>query len=83
MGLPRPRIVAEDLVPRLNRSRSEIEDLRGSLSDAIKRRDRLVVRACDEGTSQGAVAAAAGITRGRVIAILAGSHDDEEETAGV
>lgn len=60
-----------DLLPRIRAASREVNDARDAYELAIRQRDELIVLAVDEaGISQREVALAAGVTKGRVIAIL-------------
>lgn len=66
--------VLTDMRPRLTAAAADVADAHDAYRASLELRDELVVRAVDEGMSQRAVAAAAGIRVGRVSAILAGSQ---------
>ncbi|MDO8107161.1 hypothetical protein Q6348_08120 [Isoptericola sp. b441] len=69
--------VLTDMNPRLEAAAAAVADAREVLDDVREQRDMLVVAAIDQGMSQRAVAKAAGISVGRVVAILAGSQPEE------
>lgn len=69
--------VLTDMNPRLEAASSAVRSAREALAAEVELRDRLVVAAIDQGMSQRAVAAAAGISVPRVCAILAGSQPDD------
>lgn len=70
------RQVLVGMVERLRHAGLGVSDSREAYDAARELRDGLVVQAVDEGMQQRAVAAAAGISQARVIAILAASADD-------
>lgn len=70
-----PREISDNPYEQLRADAARIRGLRGELADAIATRDRTIVDAVDDGFPQDKIAAAAGITPQRVIAILAGSVD--------
>ena len=76
--MPSPREVLTPMPERLAAAARAVADADAALSLARQQRDQLVVQAVDvDGISQRAVARAAGVTVGRVCAILARPDDDE------
>lgn len=71
-----PQTVISDLRPRLAAARLAVADAQRALATERQRRDQLIVAAIDEGMAQRAVAAAAGVSNTRVVAILADSEPD-------
>lgn len=71
------RQVRLDLRPRLEAAARSVADADHHAAASRELRDRLVVEACDEGLTHGVVAAAAGVSRTRVLAILVGSQPDQ------
>jgi len=65
--------------PRLEAAAAAVLDAREAYEARLEQRDALIVQAVDQGMSQGHVATAAGIRKGRVSAILAGSQPDVDE----
>lgn len=63
---------------RLERAAAEVADTHAAWQDAKVRRDRLVVTAVDAGWSQRSVGKAAGLSVGRVSALLVESQPDDE-----
>lgn len=68
-----PSPVLVGMVDRLRRAGLAVNDAREAYDAARELRDALVIQAIDEGMQQQVVAAAAGISRSRVIAILSTS----------
>lgn len=62
--------VLTDMKPRLEAAAADLADKRGAYELALALRNQLVVTAVDHGMSQRAVAAAAGISVSRVVALL-------------
>lgn len=74
-----PIEVLQPMPVRLAAAAVEVADADAALRDARRRRDRLVREAVDEGMSQRAVGAAAGLTGPRVSAILGTVDDDDDD----
>lgn len=70
--------VRTDLAPRLVEAASRTRDAAGAARASRELRDQLIEQAIDEGMSHGAVGRLTGLSRPRVIAILANS---QRETA--
>jgi hypothetical protein len=64
------REVLPDLLPRIRRAAQESRDAADAATLRQRQRDELIVRAVDEGIPQRVVAEAAGLSKGRIIAIL-------------
>lgn len=71
----KPAELSDDPYARLRAHGQRIGELRRDLAAAVGERNRDIVDAVDDGFPQDKVAAAAGISAQRVIAILAGSVD--------
>jgi DNA-directed RNA polymerase specialized sigma24 family protein len=70
--------VAEEVRIRLVKANEEAQDRKDAWVAALEQRDRIVVEAVDvHGASQQSIAAALGVAKGRISAILAGSQPDE------
>jgi hypothetical protein len=67
--------VVPDLLPRITAAAHASHDAEDAWRLMIRQRDQLVVSAVDAGVSQRSIAAAAGLSKGRVIAILCNSQD--------
>lgn len=65
-----PAEVLPDLIPRIRAAAAEARDATDAASLRQRQRDELIVAAVDQGISQRAVAEAAGVSKGRIIAIL-------------
>jgi hypothetical protein len=77
--MARAREVLTPMPERLAAAARAVADANAALQLARQQRDELVVSAIDEeGISQRAVARAAGLTVGRVCAILANPGDEDE-----
>ncbi len=63
--------VLTGISPRLTACMLEIDDHRDALAAATERRDRIIIEAVDQGMTQRSIAEATGISRARIIAILA------------
>lgn len=75
-----PTEVAKDLPTRLKAAAADVADTRKAHELSLAARDELIVEAIDvEGMSQKSVAALAGVAKGRISAILAGSQPDVGE----
>lgn len=75
-----PKAVLTPMPERLKAAAREVADAQTALRLALRRRDRIVVEAIDEeGLSHREVGKLAGVTGPRITAILAGSHDDEDD----
>ena len=70
-------VVLTDMKPRLTTAAEAVKSARDALGAEVETRDALVVAAVDHGMSLRAVAAAAGISCSRVIAIMATPRDDD------
>lgn len=66
----------DDLTPRLEAAANAVKDAQIELELAIEARNELIVQAVDEGLTQKAVAAAAGVSQPHVVRVLAGSEPD-------
>jgi len=64
------REVVPDLLPRIERAAADARDAVDAAQLAQRLRDQLIVQAVDAGISQRHVAKAAGVSKGRIIAIL-------------
>lgn len=71
------RQVLVGMVNRLQAAGRAVADTREGYEAARELRDALIVQAVDEGMQQTAVARAAGVSRARVIAILAATGADD------
>lgn len=69
--------VLQSTPERLKAAGSAVADAKDALQLKLQLRDRLVRRAVDEGMSVRQVAAAAGITSGRVSHIMATPEDED------
>lgn len=67
--------VVPDLLPRITAAAHAARDAEDAWRLRVRHRDQLVTSAVDAGVSQRSIAAAAGLSKGRVIAILANSQD--------
>lgn len=76
--MPRkPKPVASEVRVRLEKAASEVADSKDAYDLAVEQRDQLVLEAIDlHGMSHQAVAAAIGVAKGRISAILASSQPD-------
>lgn len=76
--MPRkPKPVASEVRVRLEKAASEVADSKDAYDLAVEQRDRLVLEAIDlHGMSHQGVAAAIGVAKGRISAILASSQPD-------
>jgi hypothetical protein len=70
------REVVPDLLPRIQRAAAEARDAVDAAQLAQRLRDQLIVQAVDAGISQRHVAAAAGVSKGRIIAILGNAYTE-------
>jgi len=70
--------VRTDLGPRLIAAAAALRDANGSRKAAVELRDQLVEQAVDEGMSYGAIAKLVGLSRPRIIAILANSQEEQQ-----
>lgn len=70
--------VVPDLLPRLEQLARETRDAQDAAQLLQRQRDALIVEAVDAGITQRAVAQAAGISKGRIIAVLANAPITEE-----
>ena len=71
--------VLPDLTPRLRAATAAVRDAKDAYELALQQRDELVVEAIDSGMSQKAVAAIAGVAKGRISAILASSQAGDDD----
>jgi len=71
-----PEEVLPDYLPRVSKLSRMVRDAEDAWRLLLRQRDEVIVDAVDNGISQRAVAAAAGMSRGRVVGIL-GNHDEE------
>jgi hypothetical protein len=62
--------VATDLLARIGSLAAEARDAADATALIRRQRDELIVEAVDEGVSQLTIARAAGLSKGRIIAIL-------------
>lgn len=74
MGEPTSRPVLQGMSERLRAAGLAVRDAHEAYDAARELRDALIVQAIDEGMQQRVVAAAAGVSKSRVIAILEASH---------
>lgn len=79
--MPRkPKPVASEVKIRLEKAAAEARDRKESYDVAVEQRDQLVLEAIDlHGMSHTAVAAAIGVAKGRISAILANSQPGDEQ----
>ena len=70
------REVLPDLLPRIKAAAVDARDKTDAAQLAQRMRDRLIVEAVDAGISQRHVAAAAGVSKGRIIAILGNAYTE-------
>lgn len=71
--------VLTDLPARLEAAAKEVRERKDAYNLALQQRNELIVAAVDDGMSQKKVADLAGIHKGRMTAILAGSQPDVGE----
>lgn len=67
--------VVPDLLPRIKAATYAAHDCEDAWRLRIRQRDDLILEASDAGVSQRAIADAAQVSRGRVVAILCASQD--------
>lgn len=67
--------VLPDLLPRITAAAHAARDAEDAWRLMVRQRDQLVTRAVDGGVSQRSVAEAAGLSKGRVVGIMASSQD--------
>lgn len=72
-------LVLTDLPARIKAAAADTRDAKEAYDLATEQRNRLIVEAVDGGMTQQAVAALAGVAKGRISAILAGSQADDDE----
>lgn len=70
--------VLVDYRERIPAAAAAARDAKEAYDLRVKQRDELIVAAVDEGMTQQAVAALAGVAKGRISAILAKPGDDDE-----
>lgn len=71
-------LVLTDLPTRIKAAAEETRDAREAYDLATEQRNKLIVEAVDGGMTQKEVATLAGVAKGRISAILAGSQADDE-----
>ena len=62
--------IGSDLLKRIAALGTVVRDAEDARSLAVRQRDELIVEAVDQGISQRSIALHAGISKGRIIAIL-------------
>lgn len=62
--------VVSDLLPRIRAAATAARDAQDSAMLRRRQRDELIVEAVDAGVSQRAIAAAAGVKKSRIVAIV-------------
>lgn len=74
-----PTEVIPDLPARIRAAAAAVTDRKAAYVLALQQRNLLIEQAVDEGMQQQAVADLAGVRKGRISAILAGSQPDVAE----
>jgi hypothetical protein len=67
--------VLPDLLPRITAAAAAAVDAEDAWRLRVSHRDQLVTKAVDAGVSQRSIAAAAGLSKARIVGIMAGSQD--------
>jgi len=67
--------VVPDLLPRITAAALAASDAEDAWHLRVRQRDQLVSKAVDAGVSQRQIARAAGLSKGRIVGIMAGSQD--------
>lgn len=67
--------VLPDLLPRITAAADAAHDAEDAWRLRVRHRDQLVTKAVDAGVSQRSIAAAAGLSKARIVGIMAGSQD--------
>lgn len=68
--------VVPDLLPRIEAAALEYSDARDAAELAQRLRDQLIVQAVDAGVSHRHIAAAAGVSKSRIVAILGNQYTE-------